>query len=338
MKLLGIACGIGLVTGERWQRHGRRNGKHGRTDVSNNDRWIWDFPLCMTVPNHASCDNDCKGDFTSDSGSIVIKPKDYKNYQSCLWTIKVSPNKKILFDFDQRAGFDVEYHHKCGYDRIHIFSGSMEGDHQRHARFCGPKDGSKPYDGTGKIKETDGILPFWDEQYDLGSNEAIVGFDVDQKFVGNGFTLRWNSVNMYEINFNNVFEAHSYLDDALKAQMVQILFPKDKIKSKYQLKISKLLDKSMRAIKNNPAGEGAKKRRCAKAQDLSVTPAVVQQIKDVYDAQTSTFDETIDAMVALLAEYLGNCKVASTSWPDKLSRLAAQLNSERCEDGVDCRL
>ena len=124
--------------------------------------------------------------------------------------------------------FDVEYHHKCGYDRLHIFSGTISGEHERHARFCGPKKGAKPYDGSGKIKETNGIMPFWDEKYDLGSNEAIIGFDVDQKYVGKGFTLRWNAVDANEIDFNNVYEAHSYLDQKLKTQIVQILFPKDK--------------------------------------------------------------------------------------------------------------
>ena len=94
----------------------------------------------------------------------------------------------------------------------------------------------------------------------------------------------------------------------------------------------------MRAIKNNPAGNGQKKRRCAKPENQSVTPAVVQQIKDVYDAANSSFAETIDAMVALLTEYLGNCKVASTSWPEKLRRLATQLEGERCPEGEDCRL
>merc|ERR1712050_522199 len=307
-------------------------------EVANNDRWIWDYPLCMTVPNHSSCDNDCKGDFTTDSGSIVIKPNNYKNYLSCLWTIKVAPNKKLIFNFEKKAGFDVEYHKKCGYDRIHIFSGTIEGDSTRHARFCGPKEGDKPYDGTGKVVETDGVMPFWDAPYDLGSNQAIIGFDVDQRFTGEGFTLKWNSVAMYEIDFNNVFEAHQYLDEALNKQMAtQLLFEKTKIKSKYQKKIRNLLTKSKRAIENNPAGTGEKKRRCAKQQDQSVTAGVVQQIKDVYDASQATFRETADAMKALLKEYLGKCKVANTSWPDKLEKLASSIEKDMCPVGIDCR-
>ena len=34
-------------------------------------------------------------------------------------------------------------------------------------------------------------MPFWDVPYDLGSNQAIIGVDVDQKFVGGGFTLSY---------------------------------------------------------------------------------------------------------------------------------------------------
>lgn len=341
MKLFGIACGLGLVSAERWSRHGKRNGKHGRTEVAKNERWIWDYPLCVTVPNHSSCDNSCKGNFVNDSGEIVIKPKDYKNYQSCLWTINVDPKKKLIFNFEKKAGFDVEYHKKCGYDRIHIFSGTIEGESERHARFCGPKEGDKPYDGSGKIVETDGVMPFWDAPYDLGSNQAIIGFDVDQKFTGEGFTLKWNSVpnGNYDIDFNNVFEAHQYLDEALTRQMEsQLLFPKTKVKSKYQKKIKNILAKSKAAIENNPASDGPKKRRCAKEQDLSVTKGVVQQIKDVYDANNNaSFRETTEAMVALLQEYLGDCKMANKNWPERLKRLASDIEKDMCPIGVDCR-
>ena len=109
-------------------------------------------------------------------------------------------------------------------------------------------------------------------------------------------------------------------------------------KSKYQKKIAKLLEKSKRAIENNPSGSGKKKRRCAKPEDESVTPQVVGMIKDVFADSDATFDETIAAMVALLGEFLGRCRVASASWPEKLRKLATQLESERCPVGTDCRL
>ena len=34
---------------EPWKKGGKREGKHGRTLVPTNDRWIWDHPLCITV-------------------------------------------------------------------------------------------------------------------------------------------------------------------------------------------------------------------------------------------------------------------------------------------------
>ena len=105
----------------------------------------------MTVPTHASCDNNCNAHYTAKSGQIVVRANQYKNYQSCLWTIDVGTGNSIEFTFDKKAGFDVEFHHKCGYDKLHIFSGNMQGKPERVARFCGPKDGEKPFDGSGKI-------------------------------------------------------------------------------------------------------------------------------------------------------------------------------------------
>ena len=60
-------------------------------------------------------------------------------------------NKQILLQFDKSYGFEMEWHEQCGYDRLHIFTGSIE-DFQstnRIARFCGPKvkAWTKPFDG-----------------------------------------------------------------------------------------------------------------------------------------------------------------------------------------------
>ena len=95
---------------------------------------------------------------------------------------------------------------------------------------------------------------------------------------------RWNSVESYDFDFTNVYDGHRYLDDALREQMKSIIFPKDKLKSKYNKKVNNLLDKSLDAIKNNRAGSGKRKRKCAKPENQSVTPEVVQEIKDVYDS------------------------------------------------------
>ena len=81
----------------------------------------------------------------------------------------------------------MEYHNKCGYDKLHIFRGNLKTFDQtnRIARFCGPKQNgnnghSKPYDGANKVYETAGVLPMWDEAFDTGSNEVIVAVDFDQ--------------------------------------------------------------------------------------------------------------------------------------------------------------
>lgn len=290
----------------------------------------------MTVPTHASCDNNCNAHYTAKSGQIVVRANQYKNYQSCLWTIDVGTGNSIEFTFDKKAGFDVEFHHKCGYDKLHIFSGNMQGKPERVARFCGPKDGEKPFDGSGQIKETNGVMPFWDAAFDIKNSQAVIGFDVDQKNVANGFVLKWNTVlgnNVIEIDFHNVFEAHEYLEETLKRKMLTIYFVKDGAKEKYQAKIMKLLEKAHTAISNNPASKGSKKRRCAKLETESVTPEVVQQIKDVYVSRNVGFTQTVEAMINLLAEYLGNCRRANTSWPLKLEKLARGIINDSCPNG-----
>ena len=37
-------------------------------------------------------------------------------------------------------------------------------------------------------------MPFWDEPYDMRSNEAIIGFDLDKYRMGSGFILKWNTI------------------------------------------------------------------------------------------------------------------------------------------------
>ena len=44
----------------------------------------------------------------------------------------------------------MEWHEMCGYDRLHIFTGSIKNFEKtnRIARFCGPKaPWTKPFDG-----------------------------------------------------------------------------------------------------------------------------------------------------------------------------------------------
>ena len=89
----------------------------------------------MTFPDHPNCKSSCQKTFTSFSGRIEVS--DYESYTSCLWQIKLPPTRTIEIQFEGK--FDLEFHYQCGYDRVHIFSGTVDGDNQRQARFCGPK-------------------------------------------------------------------------------------------------------------------------------------------------------------------------------------------------------
>lgn len=85
---------------------------------------------------------------------------------------------------------DLEFHNRCGYDKVHIFDGT---DEERLGRFCGPKqDGSKgglvPYDGSKK--NTPGE-EFWAVPYQTHSHRILVGFDRDISHNDfEGFTLK----------------------------------------------------------------------------------------------------------------------------------------------------
>ena len=125
------------ISDAAWDQVEKRGGKHGRVNMGdgNQDRLLLHHPMCMTFPDHPNCEESCQQTFTSFSGKIEIK--DYESYTSCLWQIKLPPTRTIEIQFT--GDFDLEYHYQCGYDRVHIFSGSIDGDNQRQGRFCGPK-------------------------------------------------------------------------------------------------------------------------------------------------------------------------------------------------------
>jgi len=205
----------------------KRGGKHGRVEVNApGDRLLLHYPICMTNPESPLCDKSCVKHFTQPSGKIHVR--NYNSFMSCMWTIEVPAGSSISFKFEKR--FDLEFHHRCGYDRVHIFSGTIDGETQRQGRFCGPKpSSSKPYDGSKRNVETNGVMPFWDTAYDIQSNTAIVGFDSDQTYVGGGFTLSWNSHPVSgPVDFTNVFAAHQYLSNTSKMLFKSVMFQTDK--------------------------------------------------------------------------------------------------------------
>lgn len=316
---------------ETWSNTpGTRGGKHGR--VQNDDlRYVWKIPHCVAHPDSPSCDNDCKGHFTEDRGEITVtKGAEYRSYQSCLWTIEVSPDREIFLMFDKKKGFDVEYHSVCGFDKLHVFSGDMDDwdNSKRHARFCGPRKGRKPFDGAGKIKATHGQMPFWDNAYNLGDNRAIIGFDSDQRFIGNGFTLKWWSRPRSNYNFYDVYDSFKFVQSKCTSEIRDVRFISDKRKSFYQTKMSNMLAKAVNALKNNPDGTGEKTRRCAKGEQQSVSEEVAMSVADMY-AHGGDFNRCMTELESLVGEYLSKCKVGQKKWPEKIALFSADIQKAR---------
>ena len=222
-----------------WNEVNKRGGKHGRVNLGdeNNDRLLLHHPICMTYPEDAKCKAECQQTFTQNSGEIQVS--DYESFTSCLWQIKLPPTRTIELQFV--GDFDLEYHFQCGYDRVHIFSGSIDGDNQRQARFCGPKGKFKsetqiypkyskfcrvlisslgsdefPWDGSKRNVAVNGEMNFFTAPFNIHNNNAIIGFDADQNLVGGGFTLKWNSHKIYDYDFTDVFESHEFVTTTAK--------------------------------------------------------------------------------------------------------------------------
>lgn len=333
MKLNCILAAVAIAKEQNWRdakKNGDREGKHGRVQIgsdSDADRLLLHYPICMSYPDHPDCDSTCVKTFTANSGTIEIK--DYESYRSCLWEIKLPPTKTITFQFV--GDFDLEYHYKCGYDRVHIFSGEVDGDNQRQGRFCGPRHHDDfPYDGSGRNVAVNGKMNFFSSPYDIHNNNAIVGFDADQNMVGGGFKLVWNSHNIYDYDFTDVFQAHEFVTNEAARLFGSVMFNTDKEKKKFtKLLHGRITASSLRALKNNPGSDGPKKRRCAKSEDISVSNNTVQMMKDLSDNENPDFRDAMDALQALIVEYLGNCKIGGEKWPKRVSSFAAAIESQR---------
>ena len=107
--------------------------------------------------------------------------------QNHIYEIKAPEDYTIVLQFDQSHGFGLEFHRKCGYDKLHLFKGNFLDfkPTNRIARFCGPRQNGKngktqPWDGSRKVKKRGGVLPMWDSEFDTESNEVIVAVDFDQ--------------------------------------------------------------------------------------------------------------------------------------------------------------
>jgi hypothetical protein len=333
MKLSGLLATAVFAKEQRWD-NGAKGGKHGRVQISednDSDRLLLHFPMCMKYPDHVNCVHEdwCEQTFTSKSGSISVDSSKYNSKVSCLWQFDLPPNYTLEFQFV--GDFDLEYHQKCGYDRVHIFSGEIDGDMQRQGRFCGPKAGRGfPHDGTGNHIAMGDSMDFFTQPFDIRSNTAFVGFDADQSFIGSGFTLEWNAVKMYKYDFTDVFESHQFVTETAAFLFTKVQFATVREKRVYgkQLK-GRITASSLRALQNNPDSDGPKRRRCAVGQNTSVSDATVQLMKDLADNESPDFRDAMEALSALITEYLGNCRVGGEKWPVRVSEYADDVEGDR---------
>ena len=69
-----------------------------------------------------------------------------------------------------------------------------------------------------------GKMNFFSQPFDIRNNQAFVGFDADQSFIGGGFTLQWNAKRMYEYDFTDVFEAHQFVTEEAAYLFTKVQF------------------------------------------------------------------------------------------------------------------
>merc|ERR1712174_183490 len=55
-----------------------------------------------------------------------LKPEDYDNHRNVMYRIQLGDSRKIKLKFKQEAGFGMEWHRNCGYDKVHIFTGRAD--------------------------------------------------------------------------------------------------------------------------------------------------------------------------------------------------------------------
>ena len=172
MKISALVFGV-VAAGK-----GGRGGKHGNVSIEGT-RFNWKIPKCITSPD--LCQEDTI--ITAEKGQIELSGEDYENHKNVMYRIQLGDSRKIKLKFNQEAGFGMEWHRHCGYDKVHIFTGRADDfeNAQRIARFCGPKNaGGAPFDAARKIRPVNGKMAMWDEWMDVGSGDVVVAIDLDQ--------------------------------------------------------------------------------------------------------------------------------------------------------------
>lgn len=295
---------------------GGKGGKHGGVDMGgNNDRWVWDTPKCLS--NSKDCSQTIE--LNKWSGEIKFEAEDYVNFKNTLVTINI-PGRHIELQFDQDHEFGMEYHKQCGYDRLQIFTGTAAtfDKTNRIARWCGPKKGNKPYDGSGKLKEVDGVLSMWDTKLDTLSSDVIIGIDFDQDFDGySGFTLKYTSYDIIPPTLNTFQLATAW--NLEKIQSIIDLLDWKNVKGAKKAVNNYFANVNKRASQPN--------QKCNKKWEDEVTDAMQEMMKKAFymNASFETIVWIMEMQTGLMKEYVGKCKQAK-GWPKKRDNILKKLN------------
>merc|ERR1712113_856331 len=284
-------CVLGLVAAGK----GGKGGKHGALNIGGEgegDRFLWQTPLCLQG-------RDCTTKVQKGtSGSIVFDEELYNKNTNYIFKIQTAANRKIKMKFDKSVGFDLEWHNKCGFDKVHIYSGN-EDDNKRFARLCGPKAGtSYPHDATGNLKfwKKTGKMAMWDWAVPVAIGDAFVAVDIDQSFQHKGFKLDWTTEVINMPNFSNVWTAYT----------------------------TSMWNRMIRDIDSN------KKKICTKnIYKVGVPSALQSPLKNQFESGVKSLDDAqslIDYLTDIVHFYLGDCKVKNAkTWTNKANTMKDKL-------------
>jgi len=296
-----------------------KGGKHGGVDMSN-DRFNWKVPKCIANPE--TCVKSQK--FSAQSGSITIDQSNYKSFENSMFQINVGPDRRVFLKFDRDHKFGIEWHAQCGYDKLHIFKGNADefDENNRIARFCGPKNGKKPFDGAYKLKPAKGVMPMWDTRFNTRSSEVIVAVDFDQDFDGySGFTLDWTSEVVTMPDYSSFDETTEWAKDTILSHLDFFDWATEKgpaplknsVKTYFKNVKARAEKTNLSCNKNFGDNVSVSTRGLFEATfDMESTPATVKAI--------------LGAMTDLMAEYLSDCPAGqSASWSKKEQRILQKL-------------
>jgi len=315
---------LALVAGSVCAGKADSRGKSGRQDLSN-ERYIWKTPRCLAVPD--MCDQTCQVKLTSSFGVIDFTAEEYTARKHCLWTIDVPADRTIALQFTY---MDIEWHNTCGYDKVHVLDGN--GENERLGRFCGPKadgtkHGARPFDGTKKNKPINGSMGFWDEPFETNSHTVLVGFDSDSDNSDfGGFTLRWTSSKVDQVNFRDVDFALEYVQRNLLKRVQRQEFPDNGVI---------VLKRAIISIFNNAnrAIDESRPRKCARSKTEAVSDDVYEDLVKLNEGKGEvirSFKNYTKMIARLVLDYIGTCK-GSQRWNRTAARLLAKWDREMRE-------